>query len=57
MRKHESKICIRCGKEYIPTSGSQKFCLYCKPPSCEGCERIKLAVEAERRRLLTEGRK
>lgn len=49
MRVHEPKICVKCGNEYVPTSGPQKFCLNCKPPSCEGCERIELAVEVERR--------
>jgi len=55
MRTHSPRICIRCGKEYMPTSGPQKFCLNCKPPQCEGCERIELevarAVQAERKRI------
>jgi len=50
LRKHEPKICIMCGKEYTPTSGPQKFCLNCKPPRCEGCDRIELAIEVERKR-------
>lgn len=25
------KICLRCGKEYIPVSGRQKWCIDCSP--------------------------
>jgi len=52
MRKHEPKKCVKCGEAYIPTSGPQKFCTKCLPPACEGCKRIKLAVQEERNRII-----
>jgi len=27
---YKPKICLRCGKEFIPTSGSQKYCPECR---------------------------
>ena len=37
------KVCIICGKEFIPTNGKQKYCKDCRPIIYRELRRIKMA--------------